>query len=246
MRTRVSKSLVDRAHDELLRKITDGELPESQRMIINRLARELGTSLIPVREALARLHSEGLVTFEYNKGYRVTPAPTLEELHRLFEARLIIETGSAELAAERCDVRAIKRLREINKQIAQGSYGKTYRNFRRFVELNERFHVELVALADNPALSKAYDRLGYHQQITRPSQGRGVGDVKRISREHDAILDALEKRDVEALRKAIRLHITNGFELYRRHVEREKEAAREAVDAIAEFALPSVTEESSA
>ena len=87
-------SLVDLAHDELHRLITDGGLGDGERIVIDQFAKILGTSLIPVREALARLHAEGLVTFERNKGYRVALRPTHDQLRQLFEARLVIETSA--------------------------------------------------------------------------------------------------------------------------------------------------------
>jgi len=208
-------SLVDLTHDELHRLITDGGISEGERNVIDRFAKQFGTSLIPIREALARLHAEGVVTFERNKGYRVAPQPTMNDLRRLFEARLVIETGAAELALERCDREALNDLKSINRLIANGSYGTTFQGFREFVTLNERFHVELVALADNPPLAEAYRRLGYHQQITRPTFGRGPGDVKRFVREHDEIIKALEVRDPVALRQAIKTHITSGVERFR-------------------------------
>ena len=207
-------SLVDLAHDELHRLITDGELADGERIVIDQFAKILGTSLIPVREALARLHAEGLVTFERNKGYRVALRPTHDQLRQLFEARLVIETGAAELAVERCDRKALDNLKAINQLIASGSYGTTFQAFRDFVTLNERFHVELVALADNPPLSEAYRRLGYHQQITRPTYGRGPGDVQRFVREHEHIISALEAGDSAAAREAVSNHIASGFERF--------------------------------
>jgi DNA-binding GntR family transcriptional regulator len=207
-------SLVDLAHDELHRLITDGELADGERIVIDQFAKILGTSLIPVREALARLHAEGLVTFERNKGYRVALRPTHDQLRQLFEARLVIEMGAVELAIERCDRAALDHLKAINRLIASGSYGTTFQAFRDFVTLNERFHVELVALADNPPLSEAYRRLGYHQQITRPTYGRGPGDVQRFVREHEDIIGALEAGDPAAARKAVSQHIASGFERF--------------------------------
>lgn len=207
-------SLVDLAHEELLRLIADRELTEGERIIIDQFARSFGISLIPVREALARLHAEGLVTFERNKGYRVAPRPTIAELERLFEARWVIELGAAELAIDSCTSAALDDLKAINRLIAKGSYGTTFRGFRDFVTLNERFHVELVALADNPPLAEAYRRLGYHQKITRPTSGRGPGDVKRFVREHDLIIRALERRDRAALREAVTKHIASGLERF--------------------------------
>ena len=205
-------SLVEMAHDELHRMITDGELAEGERLVIDGLARQFGTSLIPIREALARLDAEGLVTFERNKGYRVSPHPGLDILRRLFEARLAIETGATELICDRLDMAVLADLKALNRLMAGGSYGTTYRSFRDFVTLNERFHVELVGLAQNTLLDDAYRRLGYHQQITRSSYGRGIGDISVKVREHDAILAAMEARDPARLREAVRSHILAGFQ----------------------------------
>jgi DNA-binding GntR family transcriptional regulator len=211
LRSNGTRSLVDITHDQLHRQITDGKLVDGQRLIIDQLAREFKTSLIPVREALARLHAEGLVWFERNKGYRVAPAPTTDQLRTLFESRLIIETGAAELAMGRLDRAAVEELREINRQLMGSSYGKTFKSSRRFVTLNERFHVGLVELAGNPSLSNAYRHLGFHQLITRPTFDHGVGDVRRIVREHSDIIDALVAQDLDSLRMAIRTHIANGL-----------------------------------
>ena len=207
-------SLVDRVHDELRRLITDGGLADGERIVIDQFAKILGTSLVPAREALARLHAEGLVTFERNKSYRVAFRPTHDQLRQLFEARLVIEMGAAELAVARCDRKALDHLKAINQLIASGSYGTTFQAFRDFVTLNERFHVELVALADNPSRSEAYRRLGYHQQITRPTYGRGPGEVERFVREHEHIISALEAGDADAAREAVSNHIASGFERF--------------------------------
>ncbi|MBZ0148266.1 MAG: GntR family transcriptional regulator [Pseudorhodoplanes sp.] len=218
-------SLVDAAHEELHRRITDGLLVDGERIVIDQLARELSISLIPVREALARLHAEGLVTFERNKGYRVAARPTVGELRRLFEARLLLEQGAVELAIARPDPLVLDDLEAINKLIARGSYGTTFRGFQEFVTLNERFHNELVALSTNPHLEKAYRYLGYHQQITRPTFGHGVPDLDIIVREHQRIIEAVRKRDLAEARQAIRDHILDGHERLAAVLQRDEKMA---------------------
>lgn len=206
------RSLVDRIHDELHRLITEGELEDGARLVIDRLAIEFGTSLIPVREALARLKAEGLIAMEHNKGYRVAPPPSTEQLRWLFEARVVIETGAVDIALARGEQLDLKELRAINKQIAEGTYGSTFNAFRDFVSLNERFHVKLVALAANEVLNTSYQRMGYHQQITRPIFGHGVGDIKRIVEEHNRIIEAVEQGSKVGARKAITAHVLGGFD----------------------------------
>ncbi len=201
------RSLVDLAHEEIQKRITDGILKVDDRLIIDALAREFGTSLIPIREALARLHSERLVTFEANKGYRVAPAADVTELKQLFDARLILELGALERATEETIPETVRELRSINERIAKGRYGKTFSGYVDFVKLNAEFHAAIVHLSRNDFIIEAYERLGYHQRILRTLHGRGVPDVRQIVAEHDAIIDGLRRGSIEETRAALRAHI---------------------------------------
>lgn len=206
------RSLVDLAHEELHKRITDGELAEGQRLVIDQLAAEFGTSLIPVREALARLHAERLVTFEANKGYRVAPAPDQLELRQMFDARLIIEIGSLERSIDSLTPDLIKELEAINRQMPKAVHGTTYAGYVEFVALNARFHETIVRLSGNDFIVEAYGRLGYHQRITQTLHGRGVPDIGNIVAEHDVIIDALKRRSLDDARAALRDHILGAAE----------------------------------
>src|ERR1700761_6965884 len=96
-------SLVDQAYDDLFSRIADGALAPDERLVIDRLALDFGTSTIPVREALARLLSIQLVVFEPHRGYRVAPAPTAEQIRHFFEARLVFETGAIDVGIKKVD-----------------------------------------------------------------------------------------------------------------------------------------------
>lgn len=205
-----SRSLVDLAHEEIHKRITNGEIRQGERLVIDTLAEEFGTSLIPVREALARLHAERLVSFEANKGYRVAPPPDAMELGQLFSARLIIEIGVLEAAIPRATPELLGQLRKINRQMGRGSYGKTFEGYVAFVKLNASFHEAIVALSGNPFIIDAYRKLAYHQRIMQALHGRGVPDIDKLVAEHEAIIAALEKGSYAAARKAIRQHILEG------------------------------------
>lgn len=201
------RSLVDLAHEEIQKRITDGMLKVDDRLIIDSLAREFGTSLIPIREALARLHAERLVTFEANKGYRVAPAPDVGELKQLFDARLILELGALERATPDVIPAVVQELEAINERIEKGRYGKTFSGYVDFVKLNAEFHACIVRLSQNDFIAEAYDRLGYHQRILRTLHGRGVPDIRQIVAEHAAIIDGLKRGSIELTRDALRAHI---------------------------------------
>lgn len=201
------RSLVDLAHEELHKRITDGELAVGQRLVIDQLAEEFGTSLIPVREALARLNAERLVTFEANKGYRVAPAPDQLELRQMFDARLMLEIGSLESGIASLTPELITELEEINRQIPKSVSGTTFEGYAEFVALNARFHDAIVNLSGNKFIIDAHRRLGYHQRITQALHGRGVPDLGKIVNEHKLIIAALRRRSIDDARLALRNHI---------------------------------------
>jgi DNA-binding GntR family transcriptional regulator len=206
------ESLVDLAHRDLQLRIASGAMRPGDRVVIDALAREYGTSQIPVREALVRLHAERFVTFERNKGYRVAPKPGALEMRHLFEARLILEIGAVDRGLGRADAGVIAELAAINTTLAGIDAGRSIDDYRRFITTNERFHILLVGLCDNPFVIDSYNRLGYHQRIIQILYGRGVPDSARILREHDEIIAALSRGDRDAVRAAMRDHIVGGYE----------------------------------
>lgn len=207
-------NLVDQIHDALHRRITDRLLPAGERIVIDQLAAEFGVSLVPVREALARLKAERLVTHESNKGYRIAPEPQPIEMRKLFEARLILEIGSLREGFHRIDEDTLIRMVEINQRIRSGRYGPTFDNFRVFIDLNAEFHRTIVALAENPFITEAYETLGYHQRVAQTLFGRGPDNIDFIVEEHDEIIDALRSRNLKSAMVSLRHHIQHGMEPY--------------------------------
>lgn len=205
-----TSSLVDLAYEDLQLRIASGALKEGERLVIDALAREFGTSQIPVREALVRLNAERFVTFERNKGYRVAPKPDALEMQQLFEARLILEIGAVDHGLATIDDKVLAELSAINRELARIEPGRALQDYRDFIMLNERFHLVLVGLSGNPYVIDAYNRLGYHQRILQTLYGKGVPDSDRIIREHDEIIAALGRRRPADVQQAIRSHIMAG------------------------------------
>lgn len=208
--TAQSRSLVDLAHEEINRRIATGALPQGSRVVIGTLAEEFGMSLIPVREALARLHAERLVTFEPNKGYRVSAPPDKGELQELFAARLALELGCLEMTMGHVTPEVVEDFREMNTEMGRKSSGVNFDDYIGFVHLNADFHEKLLGLSDNLFLIGAYRQLGYRSRITQTLYGRGIPDLDRLVSEHTQIIDALSVRSYECARRALRAHIVGG------------------------------------
>jgi DNA-binding GntR family transcriptional regulator len=184
-------SIATQVYETLRRRITENLLDEQQPLVISALVKEFGVSHTPVREALARLHAEGLATFTENIGYRVTPRPTAADYSHWMQARLTLEVGAMRHIAPPISVADIERLSSINDAIAGQGFGANFESARRFSELNRAFHRELILLCKNPFLAKAYDRIWLGAQFSRIHAQRGVLNQQTIVEEHRVIVNAL-------------------------------------------------------
>jgi DNA-binding GntR family transcriptional regulator len=181
------RSVVDQVHEELLQRIVAGELPPGSRLRQEALAEELGVSRTPLREALARLVSEGLVELEPNRGATVARRD-FGDMELAWRARLVVEPGAARLAAEGRDPAMLERMREIVRRQRDVADDLTAS-----FELNRDFHLALVNAAGNPHLSRFADLL-WLSRIGVPIFARQARDRSQIlswADEHEAILAAV-------------------------------------------------------
>jgi len=217
-------SLVDQAEEEISRLIDIGEIRPGDRLSIAQFAKEFGTSVVPIREAMARLHSKKVLSFQPNKGYAVSPDLGAMEISRMMDARLALELGAIEVAFQYVGPDDVAELRAINAEIRQGAFEATVEGYRAFVKLNERFHKRLIRVADNEFLLDAYDSIGFHKKITRTLRGRGVHDIATLAAEHEAIVDAMARGDKAACRDRLGAHITDSYQRLRASGVLEEEA----------------------
>ncbi|MDQ0728150.1 GntR family transcriptional regulator [Microbacterium sp. W4I20] len=206
---RISPRLVvDDVHDQLLRLIIDGHMEAESPLSIDALAREFGVSSSPVREALARLESTGLVQRLALRGYRVAPALDAEELADLLAARLLLEPAVAAEAALSVERDALARQLETSVDALEAApQGEQFESFRAYYEADREFHRAIVAGTGNRFLVHAYDALGSHVQRFRLFSGRGVTDAAETVAEHRAIAQAIADGDAPAAEEAMRRHL---------------------------------------
>jgi DNA-binding GntR family transcriptional regulator len=181
------KSVVDQVHAELLERIVAGELRPGARLRQEALAEQLGVSRTPLREALARLVSEGLVEFVPNRGATVARRD-FSDMEQAWRARLVIEPGAARLAAERQERLAIESMRET--VLRQRSVAD---DVTASFALNREFHLALVAAAGNAHLSQ-FAELLWLSRIGVPifaRQARDRAQVLAWADEHEAIAEAV-------------------------------------------------------
>jgi DNA-binding GntR family transcriptional regulator len=200
----LSTSLVDRLTDQLKEMIMTGELGPDAPVNINAIAKEAAVSLVPVREALARLSASGLLQFRPNRGYRVSPRLTPEGREGLFEARELLELAAAPLAVENRDEEQMEELASLNQAMRKLS-GKSRTMPQNFFRLNDKFHRTYVGTSANVYLVRFFDVLSFDlimaREVTAPI------DIKRLTAEHEIIIKSLKDRNLELLSKSLRNHI---------------------------------------
>jgi DNA-binding GntR family transcriptional regulator len=199
--------LADHVYDELMVALIDGRLEADEPLNIDALARSMEISQTPIREALARLESTGLVVRAALKGYRVAPLFSIDEVRELMEARALLEPENAfracaahsdELVAELA--RSIEDLRNSPKDPSTGT-------IKPYWEADERFHRLIAEGAENRFLLSAYTALGGHVQRFRLFGGLGVSDADHAIAEHATILEAFTAGDADAARRQMAAHI---------------------------------------
>jgi len=200
-----STSLVDRVAERVIGLIRRGELQPGAQVNINSLAKQWSISLVPIREALARLSATGLLQFIPNRGYRVSPRLTPEERASLFEVRELIELAAARVATTARTDEQISVLIKLNEQMRHLVEVDTNTRSYDFFTLNDEFHKAYVRMSANPYLIKWFDALSFDALISREVDAQF--DIQRLVEEHDAIIRALQSRKAPKLRDLLRRHI---------------------------------------
>ena len=187
--------------ETLRERIYEGAYGPGARLNITDLARQLEASPVPVREALRNLESEGLVEFRLNRGV-VVKELSADEVRELFLIRLPLESLAASEAVLRGSDDDYDALERLLKGIDKA------KNITQWHALHEEFHREFYGLSQSPRLS------GYVNVLRgqmRPYSKLSLSDprhVKQAQEEHYAMVAAARKKDIAALRKILRSHLT--------------------------------------
>lgn len=203
--TAVSRNVLsDQIKERLLEAIMSGRYPPGARIIETRVAREVGTSQAPVREALRDLEAIGVVEIEAYRGARVR-RPTADELLEAFSIRAELESLAARLAIPQLHEEDIADLQGDLDEISQaGDRNDTHAE----AVADARFHERIVDLAGNRMLSRTWRYLepSSRTYITLVVPGT---DLRRIADLHQPILDALRRRDPELASEALHRHFVD-------------------------------------
>lgn len=200
---------MDRVYASLRSGILDGSYPQGGRLGEVELAEALGVSRTPVREALRRLGSEGLVETLPNKGARVrTWSP--RELEAIEDLRALLEGHGAALAARAITDGELAEMTRLVERMEAATMPGIAPDFDLITELNNEFHAGLTAASGNPLLPGITSQLIHLPIVVRTFRQYSPDRLRESIRQHREILDALSSHDSVWAQSAMRVHIFSG------------------------------------
>jgi DNA-binding GntR family transcriptional regulator len=202
----------------LREQILTGTFPEGERLAIDKIAQSLGVSSMPVREAMTALASEGIVDMIPRRGFRVAPLRS-EDIEDVFMIHSVVAGALATRACADFTDEDVEALRDIQAEIARVARKRlsAERRLSEIEQLNFDFHRTINSRASGSRRLRWFLRASQRfvpgqYYFTTP------GWVESSLNDHEAIIDALAKRDAKAAGEAMRTHILNGGALVVEHM----------------------------
>ncbi len=192
-------------YQELYDGIVDGRYRPGERLDLDAIAERVGTSRTPVREAIRRLESEGLVTSVPHRGTVVSQL-SIDEIAELYHIRAVLEGLAARLAAGNLTDADADGLRSLCQEMRSDAVRQ---GDEAFLELNRQFHEIIYRAAQAPLLHEyiinLYASTSRYRRLTASSPGR----LDEILDEHEELARALIAGDAAEAERVSNLHHEN-------------------------------------
>lgn len=230
------RSLAETTVEEMTARIRSGVYRSGEKLPTEpQFMAELGVSRTVVREAVSRLQAAGLVETKHGIGTFVLDWPrersldigaavTIRDVLAMLELRISLETEAAALAALRHDATHIGEMqRAIDEFEAAIDAGQSS------IAADFHFHLQIALATGNPYFETVFRNLGTNTiprarvDTTRITPEPSSDYLHRANREHQAILEGIARRDPEAARAAMRMHLSNSRERLRRATDLAEE-----------------------
>lgn len=204
--TRVSAK--DRAFSQIQEWIIDGTLQPKEKLNDADLAKALGVSRTPIREALQLLNVQGFVEMFPGVGTQVTSVNP-EDISKILPPLGVLQALAAELAAPVISQETINILRDINHKFAKALNA---RDTFSALKQDEKFHNIIIDLAQNPYISNTASMLQAH--VMRLYYNKTIILKERSIEEHEDILKAFEQKDREKAGNIARVNWLRAIDEY--------------------------------
>ena len=204
--TLTPRALYEEVAELLRQRIFNKQLEPGSWIDELKLAEEYGISRTPLREALKVLATEGLVTMKVRRGAYVTEVNAKDQ-RDVYHLLSLLESDAAGVVAATATEAQLADLQALH-QALMAARGNT----ETFFEINERFHVRLLEIADNRWRDQLVADLRKVMKLNRHNSLLKSGRVDESLQEHQLLLDALLARDPALSAQRMREHFANGLE----------------------------------
>jgi len=196
---------------ELIRqRIFNRELDPGSWIDEMKIAEEFGISRTPLREALKVLAAEGLITMKVRRGAYVTEVSE-QDLADVYHLLGLLESDAAAVVAEHATDAQLKELKTLHAELETAAApGKVDREH--FFALNERFHMRLLAIANNRWRDQMVADLRKVMKLNRHNSLLKAGRIGQSLKEHRALMAAIASRDPGTAAARMLEHFSNGLE----------------------------------
>ena len=194
-----SSSLVESAYENLRSEVVSGRLKPGQKLKINVLAQAWEVSSGAIREALARLSSDGLVTSEPQRGFTVADM-SIGELQDITQVRVEIESLCLRRAIAAGDIEWESRVVGAYHALMRAPVDEARRHAqptRPWATAHAHFHTVLLSACDSPWLMRLREQLYIQSERYRMLAITGIPRERSLEDEHARLLDAVLKRDAD-------------------------------------------------
>lgn len=183
--------------------ITNGILSPGERLVESHFTKKLKTSRIPIREAFRQLEGEGLITFEQNKGYKVSKL-SIKEIEEIYTLQWLLESFATRLFAENASENDLAYLMKINNKLKEAAKSA---DIKKWIENNTIFHEFFYKNSGNDNFYKIIEVIKrrifrYRRLALITSENLDI-----YIKQHEAILKGIKKKDGEMAEHCMREHI---------------------------------------
>lgn len=200
------RALYEQVAEQLRQRIFQRELEPGSWIDELKIAEEFGISRTPLREALKVLAAEGLVTMKVRRGAYVTEMSE-KDLRDVYHLLSLLESDAAGVLATTATPAQLQALQALHAELEAAAPER-----ERFFAVNERFHMQVLEMADNRWRSQMVADLRKVMKLNRHNSLLKQGRIEDSLQEHRAILDAMLARDASATVAAMQAHFAHGLE----------------------------------
>lgn len=204
------RALYEEVAELLRQRIFKRELEPGSWIDELKIAEAYGISRTPMREALKVLAAEGLVTMKVRRGAYVTEVSE-RDLADVYHLLSLLESDAASVVAQMASEAQMRELQLLHQELELAALPEK-QDRERFFEINERFHMRLLEIANNRWRDQMVADLRKVMKLNRHNSLLKSGRIQESLDEHRALMEALTTRDRELCQRRMQEHFSNGLE----------------------------------